>query len=753
MRRFFLGIAAFAVLLGAGYAALPWLVNALVVPRLIDQAGLNALELEIGYPGFESLTISRVHLAAASLELNAHNVELSYSARGLRAQRLDNVQAEAVALTVLASEAGLPATTPTVPDTSPPAPTVGAMLGMVPADRLTVDHLEVAVPSLDFLSRGALALDNASLDAHLTGVRPEIAQDLKLVLEIQRTGTLKMLLQDPDPEQPSSIELIGEPEDAQLAVQGTFAVSGYGLRLLQEVAGIPQGTGRVSGELTTRLPWPLTTLPDWRTLDGSARLEAGWSLTAPSVALRDTVISVEMAQGTFRIQPQGSAEFTADGLNVTGTFSGGAFTYRDGRLSSNDPQLTLIAETPTLSGTADVHTVTVTDSPLAVAFTSLLSVDQETAQLKGELEATLSGSGQALEGTFDFEGDANASRLVERTDLAEYPFQLEGDIALQGDSLTASANLTAGPVAGLPLEVTHNLASAEGALTFSHTQAIEEPLLQKLLPGWQEPYDIESGQMAMHGELAWKDQLSGSIAVHPEAVTAYYDDYTLFNAAGAFTFAIADQTATLLPSKLTIEGIDIGTPVTNVATTVAGTLERLSVGPATADVLGGRASIEPFEYNLETGTAAFSMVLSDLDLSEVLALQGDSVSGNGRLSGAIPVTLQNNTVQIEGGTIGAISPGQIKLSPTLAAGITQPGLDIALEALQNFNFKALGANVDYDREGNMVLGVRLEGSNPDLENGRPVHFNLNISENIPVLLKSLRLQDNFTKTLERRVQQ
>jgi hypothetical protein len=33
-----------------------------------------------------------------------------------------------------------------------------------------------------------------------------------------------------------------------------------------------------------------------------------------------------------------------------------------------------------------------------------------------------------------------------------------------------------------------------------------------------------------------------------------------------------------------------------------------------------------------------------------------------------------------------------------------------------------------------------------------VHFNLNISQNVPVLLRSLRLQDNFTKTIERRLQ-
>jgi hypothetical protein len=83
--------------------------------------------------------------------------------------------------------------------------------------------------------------------------------------------------------------------------------------------------------------------------------------------------------------------------------------------------------------------------------------------------------------------------------------------------------------------------------------------------------------------------------------------------------------------------------------------------------------------------------------------------------------------------------------------LTQPGLDLALGALTDFRFDVLEASVNYSDAGDLQLGIRLEGRNPEIEKGRPIHYNLNVSENIPVLLQSLRLQDTFTERIEKEV--
>jgi hypothetical protein len=388
-----------------------------------------------------------------------------------------------------------------------------------------------------------------------------------------------------------------------------------------------------------------------------------------------------------------------------------------------------------------------------LALSGSMQLARGALQLQGGFDTSLNEAGSAYEGRFDFDGSADASMLMDPPErrLQDYPLKLGGGYTLKDDIVEALATVTTGSIAGLPFEVEHDLSSGHGSLTFSHAQTIREPLLIRLLPGWQAPYDIDRGEVTLNGRLDWQDGLDGFIELRPHAVTAHYDDYTVYGAGGELNFGLRDSTLLLQPSKLSAEAVDIGFPMTNLNLEIAGSPETLHVSHASAEVLGGQATTTPFDYRTGPGSADFTVTLTDIDLSEILALEGDEVAGTGRLSGKIPVSLRDNTVRIEGGTVTAGTPGRIMLSPTLTAGFAQPGLDIALAALEDFNYDALGVNVSYDPEGNMLLGVRLQGSNPDLENGRPVHFNLNISENIPVLLQSLRLQDNFTKAIERRV--
>jgi len=728
MRKLFIGIVVLVVLLATCYASLPWLVSTLLVPRLIEQATLDALTLEIDHPRIDSIHISRLHLEAAPFRLDARDINLSYNLRDLRLGRIEYASVATLVLMVQIPEVGMGNSDQAENDVSQQAPSettaLSSLLARVPAERISVEHLELAVPSADFLGVGNLSLDEAGLEARLTGVRPNIAQDLNAAMTMSRTGTLQILLEDPDPDSPSMARLLAEPEDTELAVVGDFSITGYGLELLQELGGIPQGTGTVSGDLTTRLPWPLTDPPSLHTLNATGQIEVDWSLADPQIELDNISASVVLENGNLSLSPEGETRYSTDDLSITGIFRGGTFTYRDGRITSEDARLTVSVETP------DVKVL-------------------------GDLNATLTAANQEYEGTFNFNGNADLSSLIALSGirLEDYSFHADGSYALTGDRLATKASLDTGPFTALPFSVEHNLDSATGTLSFVHTQTIDEPFLQNLLPGWPAPYDFDGGNVDMSGLLTWGDRLTGSIVLRPEALIAHYDDYSLINVAGTLNLALTNSILALLPSTVTIEAIDIGTPLTNVALAISGSLDTLTIGHTTAELMGGSADIAPFDYEIDTGNAELSVALTNIDLAEVLALEGDNVNGTGQLSGTIPVALRGNALHIEGGVLAATLPGQIMLSPTLAGSIQQPGLDIALKALENFTYSALSANVDYDEKGNMLFGIRLEGSNPDLENGRPVHFNLNISENIPVLLKSLRLQDNFTKTLERRITQ
>jgi len=179
----------------------------------------------------------------------------------------------------------------------------------------------------------------------------------------------------------------------------------------------------------------------------------------------------------------------------------------------------------------------------------------------------------------------------------------------------------------------------------------------------------------------------------------------------------------------------------------------LDVGAASVQLLGGRATAAPFSYRPADGMAATQVMLEDLDLALILALEGEHITGTGRLDGTLPVRFSSGGISVSGGKIVARPPGgELRLQSSIARAITQPGLDMALTALTNFRYTVLETVVGYSEQGDLALGVRLEGRNPDVERGRPIHFNLNVSENIPVLMRSLRLKDEFAERIERKAQ-
>lgn len=80
---------------------------------------------------------------------------------------------------------------------------------------------------------------------------------------------------------------------------------------------------------------------------------------------------------------------------------------------------------------------------------------------------------------------------------------------------------------------------------------------------------------------------------------------------------------------------------------------------------------------------------------------------------------------------------------------SQPNLDLIVQSLQNFHYSQLDVGVDYEKNGTLKLTTQLKGKNPDFRKGFPIHFNFNIEENIPALMKSLSLVKGLEDTIEK----
>ncbi|WP_277372659.1 YdbH domain-containing protein [Pseudomonas sp. AA-38] len=173
-------------------------------------------------------------------------------------------------------------------------------------------------------------------------------------------------------------------------------------------------------------------------------------------------------------------------------------------------------------------------------------------------------------------------------------------------------------------------------------------------------------------------------------------------------------------------------------------------------VLDGQLSLDATRWDLAQPEQVLPLQLRGLNLETLFRVYPtEGLAGSGLIDGTLPVHLGTG-LSIEGGQIQARPPGgRLRFdSPRIRAmGQTNPGMKLVTDALQDFHYDLLSSSLDYDSSGTLRLGIRLHGQNPAIEQGRPIHFNINLEEDIPALLASLQLTGKVNDIIQRRIQQ
>lgn len=218
--------------------------------------------------------------------------------------------------------------------------------------------------------------------------------------------------------------------------------------------------------------------------------------------------------------------------------------------------------------------------------------------------------------------------------------------------------------------------------------------------------------------------------------------------------ALLDPSAAL---TLEADALQAGVDVSGLRCDIALEPAMLSIDSCSAAVLGGSITAPTGHWSRETGDGYVPIAVLGIDLGAALALMQDTaLAGTGTLDGAVPLALVAGQPIIEDGYVGARPPGgtlRYAADAALRARLGQPGLSLVLAAMQDFRYAELGADIDYGADGELALGVRLVGASPDVEQGRRINFNLNVTQNLPTLLESLRLSQEIGEDLERRLQE
>lgn len=145
--------------------------------------------------------------------------------------------------------------------------------------------------------------------------------------------------------------------------------------------------------------------------------------------------------------------------------------------------------------------------------------------------------------------------------------------------------------------------------------------------------------------------------------------------------------------------------------------------------LGGSKSVT-LDLNVERVSMA----------SLLKALTDDKTTATGEVSGTVPLTIAaNGAIKIGKGNLRAIAPGVISLSPDAIPG-DNAQVALVREVMKNLQYSLLMLDLETGTDNNLTVKLAVEGKNPDVENGRPIKLNVNLSGDLlNLLLQNMKL--------------
>jgi hypothetical protein len=338
------------------------------------------------------------------------------------------------------------------------------------------------------------------------------------------------------------------------------------------------------------------------------------------------------------------------------------------------------------------------------------------------------------------------------------------------------AKLQASPVI-VAAEIQHDRKAQRGSLhgttnpvTFDRTSF----RLRQLMTPWSYPFDVTEGTLSASFDLAWEPDAqdpahglvvrSGSGELTLDRLTAQYRETAITGLSTTLSVKTngRDRLETTRPAAVTIASVNPGVAVTNLSITVQGEwdarepLPIIEVRDVRCELLGAVVTSQGARADLARPPYSLSLLVRQLDLRQVLNLeQQKGLEGSGLLDGSIPITKTATGMVVNDGLFEARPPGGViryETSPEAAKTMMQANanLQLVLNALSNFHYTVLQVETQYAEDGLLHLKVRLEGKNPDMKNSPPIHFNLTVQENIPALLKSLRLVRDIEESVQKR---
>ena len=597
---------------------------------------------------------------------------------------------------------------------------------------LEVRQLDGLELSLGGFGIAGLTLANEGLLLSATGISAEFAlpriemvevSSLRLEVPLREAGGA-----EPLPELGAVLQTlhglpIGRLEIGELRIvsgatefQGRLLASGAPPRLELDIESPRVFSLRVTSENVESLSG---------VLDGPAGVQASFDgNVAGSVINGALEAALELRQ--FAELLESSASVPAGHIELSGPFSltvaDSDFTFASDSLALDAPELIL------------------NDLP---AFRSRFQLEQVVARYwrAGAVEA---GRWYAL-GYFD-------SSLLELPYLSRT--HLNGSLQLSGSGLRAAARLAVGELANVDVELLHRFDDGTGFadIEIPEFRFDNENPLSALLSVELPEGDVIDGTVAGAGSVNWSGgDFRGGMLARLKDLSGYFEETAFLDLDTDVEIELTPEFGlrNAAPLEAALSRIDPGLPLEDLRWDYSfdSASQILDVRQFQAALLDGLISVPSLRLESGRPLPDLNLILTDVDLAAVTGLANyDDLAVTGRVSGYLPIRIEPDGVRIEYGLIGALQPGgTIRYMPEQPA--ADPRMQTVNELLSNYHFETLNSYVQLDESGDLRLQVEITGTNPSANPGQPINLNMNIVDNIPELLRSLRAGREISQIL------
>jgi hypothetical protein len=182
---------------------------------------------------------------------------------------------------------------------------------------------------------------------------------------------------------------------------------------------------------------------------------------------------------------------------------------------------------------------------------------------------------------------------------------------------------------------------------------------------------------------------------------------------------------------------------------------KVLLDAARAHMFGGEISVRPTSFDLDKDKKIeLHADLDTISLEKIMALfELESTQLTGDVSGPVRMLFSGERgLEINQGDLHSLHPGVLRFTLAQGSETAAQFNNIAIRALEDFEYRELNATVVYKPNGDYRIAARIVGSNPDVLDGHPIALNPTIEGNLPALFRAFFLTGDFNRAIIEQLQ-